>query len=631
MPDGNMMIPTQRREALIRADSVDEKARTVEVIWTTGAKVRKRRFLSGEIEEELVVTPLAVRLDRINTGAPFLNAHNSFELSAVIGVVVEGSARIAGGQGTATIRFSERAEVEPIFRDIADGIIRNISVGYRVHKYEIEKRDGAPELWRAVDWEPLEISAVPIGADPGAQVRSDSAETYPVAITRRDATAGAPAILKGLTMPDGINAPAQSPDEIRAAERRRVNLAHDFAKRHELGDEWAQRMIEREIPEEHIREAALKLIKIRTNADCLGGGNMAPDLLGERGRSEPLEQFFHARIEGRAVPNHVASEIGGRRFTDAARYFLRTCGQSVSAMNDQRIIGHAMESRTHQGAGDFPMLLENAMHKVLLARTQREPSGIRRVAFKGSASDFRPQNRYRGGSFPKLQKYSEHGEITTGHLADGKREKLQLESMGSIVRITRQALVNDDLGALSDFAREAAEGIETTINSQLAAIVEANPLMSDGQPALSVAHGNILTGGPVLSETSLKDAKLAMRKQSDINGERAGIAPKYLLVPAELEITAQKLLASINATKTSDVNPHTDLELVVESRFASTSLWYLVADPAAVRGIEYAFLDGQEAGMVEVKSGWETDGLEVRSTLDLGVAFIDPRGWVAGG
>ena len=75
------------------------------------------------MDEELSLDGSAVRLDRLNSGAPFLNSHDAWSLDSVLGVVVDGSARIANGQGTATIRFSERADVEPIFRDIAGGII----------------------------------------------------------------------------------------------------------------------------------------------------------------------------------------------------------------------------------------------------------------------------------------------------------------------------------------------------------------------------------------------------------------------------------------------------------------------------------------------------------------------------
>jgi hypothetical protein len=106
--------------------------------------------------------------------------------------VIEGSARIADGKSIATIRCSERADVEPIWCDVVAGIIRNVSVGYRVHRYEVEKRDGRPELWRAVDWEPLEISAVPVAADAGAHIRRDAA-LAPCVVVRDDGPAATPA------------------------------------------------------------------------------------------------------------------------------------------------------------------------------------------------------------------------------------------------------------------------------------------------------------------------------------------------------------------------------------------------------------------------------------------------------
>ena len=140
MPKTTIELPALSREAHLRAETVNEAARTVEIVWTSGATVRRNRLFQDAIDEELSVAPDAVRLERLNAGAPFLNTHRAGSLESVLGVVEAGSARIENGLGTATIRFSERAEVEPVFRDIAAGIIRNVSVGYRVHRYDIEKR-----------------------------------------------------------------------------------------------------------------------------------------------------------------------------------------------------------------------------------------------------------------------------------------------------------------------------------------------------------------------------------------------------------------------------------------------------------------------------------------------------------
>ena len=67
--------------------------------------------------------------------------------------------------GRARVRFSEREDVAPIWADVRSGIIRNVSVGYAVRTYEITEEEGRVPIWRAIDWQPMELSAVPVGAD----------------------------------------------------------------------------------------------------------------------------------------------------------------------------------------------------------------------------------------------------------------------------------------------------------------------------------------------------------------------------------------------------------------------------------------------------------------------------------
>lgn len=166
-------LPSYAREVEFERASFNEESRTIDVIWTTGATVRRRSWIDGPYDEELVVTPATVRLDRLNAGAPFLNSHDGYDLAGVIGAVVPKTARIEKGRGVATVQISRRDDVQGIVQDIRDGVIRNISVGYRVHGIEkLERKDKVP-LWRVTDWEPMELSAVPIPADPGAHVRSE--------------------------------------------------------------------------------------------------------------------------------------------------------------------------------------------------------------------------------------------------------------------------------------------------------------------------------------------------------------------------------------------------------------------------------------------------------------------------
>lgn len=176
--------PKLMMEAQVRADSFDEADNTIDVIWTTGATVRRVSWMDGEFDEELVVSGNSVRLDRLNSGAPFLDTHASYSLESIIGSVVRGSAKIEGGKGVAKIRLSSAPDAVDRVAKIKEGSASNISVGYRIHSVERKERDGKIPLHRVTDWEPWEISSVPIPADPGAQVRAEqSAETFECRVT----------------------------------------------------------------------------------------------------------------------------------------------------------------------------------------------------------------------------------------------------------------------------------------------------------------------------------------------------------------------------------------------------------------------------------------------------------------
>jgi hypothetical protein len=170
-PSRTVQLPLQRREASFLPATVKAEERTVELVWTTGAEVERYDWWSGQrYTEALSLEPSAVDLSRLNRGAPFLNSHSSWSLRDVIGVVEK--AWIEAGEGRAVVRFSQRADVEPIWQDVQAGILRNISVGYEVQVYEEHFDEGKLKRRTAVRWTPAELSLVPIPADAGAQVRS---------------------------------------------------------------------------------------------------------------------------------------------------------------------------------------------------------------------------------------------------------------------------------------------------------------------------------------------------------------------------------------------------------------------------------------------------------------------------
>lgn len=185
-------VPVQVRSAAVAPGTVNEEQRTVELVWSTGAAVRRFDWVTERVfTEELSMDPAHVRLDRLNAGAPLLNTHSQWSLNGVLGVVE--SAWIENGAGRARVRFSARPEVDPVWKDVVDGIIRNVSVGYQVHKFrDVTQAQDKMKRLLAEDWEPMEISLVPVGADPKSGIRAEQACACEIEMEEGGAPAAAP-------------------------------------------------------------------------------------------------------------------------------------------------------------------------------------------------------------------------------------------------------------------------------------------------------------------------------------------------------------------------------------------------------------------------------------------------------
>lgn len=174
-----IQMPRGLRAAELTPASFSEADSTIECCWTAGATVRRLSWMDGAYDEELVVSANAVRLQRLNDGAPMLNTHGQWDLGNQIGVVVPDSARLLAGKGLARVKLSVDPQHAGIVANIKAGIIRNVSVGYVRHTVEKTVRDGQVPLWRVVDWEPYEISAVPVPADSAAHFRGSPGADAP--------------------------------------------------------------------------------------------------------------------------------------------------------------------------------------------------------------------------------------------------------------------------------------------------------------------------------------------------------------------------------------------------------------------------------------------------------------------
>lgn len=588
------------RRATLAPATADPEARTVEVIWSTGAPVR-RRDMAGQYIERLSLDPQAVDLSRLE-GASALDAHRQTAVRDVLGSVR--SAAVDGKRGTALIQFSARPEVEPVWQDVLAGILRHVSVGYSVEEWAETTENGARVL-TAVRWTPHEISLVPTPADPGAHIRM---ETEMTDTTTTSAPPEAPT----------IETRAEANAEIRS-----------IARIAGLDQSWIDGQIDANADADTARRAAFEALAkrsapaIRTEQVRVEMGESQDD---PALRARQMGEALYARIN----PRHELSEPA-RRYAystpvDMAKELLTLRGESTMALSPASLVTRALHTTS-----DFPIILGDTVGRVLRHAYQAAPSGIRRLGRQTTARDFRAVNKIMLGEAPLLEKLNEHGEIKAGTMAEA-REAYKVETWARKIGITRQVLVNDDLGAFADLARRMGQAAAETEARILVTLLEAGsgngPTLSDGKTLFHADHGNKAGTGAAISDATLSAARLALRTQKGIEDRTIRVTPRNLLVPPALETTAEKWLASIAPATAADVNPFSgSLSLVVEPRLSSATRWYVTADPGEIDGLEFAYLSGAEGPQVESRSGWDVDGVEIRVILDFGAGFIDHRGW----
>lgn len=670
MPQDILDLPLMGREAVVRDDTIDEAARTIDIVWTTGATVQRVRREGWdtriEYDETLEVSPQALRLDRLNDGAPFLDSHSSWGgVSTVLGAVVPGSVRIENGQGTAKIRLTSAPDAASKIHRILERTISKVSVGYRVHRYEITKpeRREDREQWRAVDWEPYEISAVAMPADPGASIRSDQSghgsRNPCVIVTQKSPTAAAVTTSKGPGMPDTtipagadnaratgttpsppVAQPSAPPpaapdaDAIRAEERTRVSTIMTLCARHGLDAAFQNDLVARGVSLADAREAVLDALVERDTAGRTV--ELAPAQVRGNGdsayRNAMTEALLHRASPGAGEISRDAREFRSLSLMELARHALERSGTRTAGMSKMELAGAALSQRAGVGyhaTGDFPAILANVANRTLRDAYAATPRTFAAWARRATITDFRPVQRTQLGGAPDLQKVLESGEFQYGTIGEGK-EVYALASYGRIIAFTRQSLINDDLDAFARvpaaFGASAAD-LESDI---VYSILTANPNMADGTALFHGTHGNLGTAA-VISETALAAAWRAFGQQKGLEDRLISILPRFILVPPGTRaVEARKQVTATTPSNAADVNTFSGrLEVIEEPRLIPSvgeDPWFLAADPARIDTVEYAYLDGQEGVFTETRMGFEVDGIEIKVRHDFAAKAIDWRG-----
>ena len=441
-----------------------------------------------------------------------------------------------------------------------------------------------------------EVSFVTLGADDAtsARIAAEEAEELTMADNANQTPAEEPIVAAAVEAPASV---AVEAPKVEAAESDALKATIETLTKKVEDMQKVIATRESRAPAVHVVEE-VKNDKVIEAALCLQGGLPNAD------------KAFDARTLEAADKVRRTTSIG-EVLIEAARANGYAGSSRISAANAEPVLKAAFA--TH----DISNLLGALVNKFLLNGFNAVESSWQEISAVRSVNDFKAINLLRLNGDMKFRKIGNAGELKVAQASDTKRS-VAADTYGISTQLTRQDMINDDLNALSQIPQRMGRGAALAMNEAI--WTEFQSSNSSYYQAATAAAGN------ALSLSSLKTATTAFRKLNDPDGNPLGIAPRVLLVPPELEITAAELMTSAllisgNTTKEPNANVlQGRYRVVVSNYLTSSSTWWLAADSVDLPALDVVFLNGQQAPTIEqVAPDYQLLGVAIRGFFDFGV------------
>lgn len=618
------------------SNTFNPDTREVDVIASTGAAVIRTRMDGWDMvrySEELVISERAIDLSRLNDGAAVLDSHDAYGgIGASLGVVQR--AWIENGLLMATLRL--HAEGVSIAADALAGMIRGgtapkISIGYVLNEVRIIEPSANNQIERMIveRWTPFEVSFVTVPADAGAGVRSAD-QTYPCEINR-----ATPPIEEEETMTDKVlenTSTGEQPVENRAAvdaaarsavevERKRVSAIRSIASVHKLPEDMVGAAIDNGVAIDAFRASVLDHLATAQEKTPIVSATSRPSGDDPAVKRAAMIDAMTSRILRKAPEGDHARSFMDHGFADMAAEVLGDTRRLTASRRDEVL------HRAFHTTSDFPSLLENVANKVMLARYEAAAPSYRTIASQRNFTDFKPHSMVRPGDFPNLLQVGETGEVKAGTVSESK-EAVSLATYARQIRISRNVLVNDDLGAIQDILGSIGQRIADFENATFWSLFLSNPtLATDSTAVWASGHGNLAGSGSAISDTSIGAGWAAIMKQTSLDGMKLNIMPRYLVVgPDQLTAALKATTVITNPSSTSNANVQGAQLVPIADANITGNQWYMMAEPARAACFVYGYLEGNAGPQTRIDEPFGVLGTAMQVVLDFGVGAIDYRG-----
>lgn len=603
-------------------DHVDTDSRTVELSFSS--ETPYGRWFGDEIlchDEE------CINLERFNNGLGTVLFNH--DRDAVVGHIEK--VWLEDNRGKALVRFDEDEQSETIFQKVQSGTLQGVSVGYAIYRYEVlEDEDTKSTNGRfngpayvVTDWEPLEISIVSVPADPTVGVGRSAEEIHTSIDTQEDNTRMDQE--KTLEVQEVKSTPVETgitqEDLQKAMEQERKRTSEITALFRDFDVEGADEAIVMGVSVEEARAMVMDQLRARNKGVSVTMGEAESDKF--RAAAQDAVLMAAGIPVADAAPG--AQELRGHSMVELAREALQREGLKANFGDNMELARQAINSTS-----TFPAIMANLANKSVMVGFNEAETTYQIWAGKGSNRDFKEAARVALSEAGNLELVPEGGQFQQDFLGEASA-RTKVATYGKLFSLTRQAIINDDLGLFSKIATKYGSAAKRLVNKMVYAQLTGNVKMQDSVALFDSKHGNVAGTGEALSVKAIAKAITAMRRQKGITGDATlNITPKYLVVPPELEMTAYQIVnstAAVDGVNSGVVNPYKGRFIVVaDAELTDPDAWYLVADATQHDTIEVTYLNGVETPRLETRQGFDVDGIEYKVAFDCGVSALDFRG-----
>lgn len=582
-------------------------------------------------------------LSRANAGGPFLWQHPAKgyrrpEQGDVIGSILPDSMELSdkfkGFGDLRLIDFSEdsNADDERAAMKVAKGFVRNISMDFTLDQTRVEEfDDGRLPILHVERWSVFAVSAVIVQQDEGAQTME---ATMPTTKKTEEIAAEEVAATEETT-----ETPAAKPPDTTGLEAQKLQEGMELARQRDddVAEIAAVFSLEPEKARAIARGAedlgAVRKRLIAEKAAAADGLGLNPSISVERDETvtirEAIVEGFEARI-GNTEPTEKGRPYAIRRFTDVARMRLESAGVSTGAMDDRQVVDTALGFAGAVAPSDLTVLLTEGTQRVLdRLAIDMGPMGFEDLVKTRIVNDFRQVKMAVRLFAGDIEEIGVNQPVAYPFTVSEDYEVARAKTWGGGIQLGRQALIDDDLGALEDMPPEILGVIRQHQIDRFWSVFLTGTLR-DTKLIFHADHSNVVASGGDTPGTLAELAKMRLLFAAAEKGNRKlRLRMTHIIVPEALrDVAAQVVSGMILPAQSSTVvnEDYRNLKIISDTALDddSTVKWY--AGAATFPCIGRVLLRGAENPVIQSETVFETRGVKIAGFFDYNIVPIGYQG-----